>query len=54
MTESSTPDAGKTVRPAVGDPLLEAMRDAADELDAIVAGSMSNREHQLWRLCHSE
>jgi putative addiction module CopG family antidote len=32
------------------DPLLGAMRDAADELDEIVAEAMRHREQQPWRL----
>jgi putative addiction module CopG family antidote len=36
------------------DPVLGAMRDAADELDEIVADAMSDREQQPWRLSTSE
>jgi len=33
---------------------LGAMRDAADELDAIVEQAMKNREERPWRLAPSE
>jgi Arc/MetJ-type ribon-helix-helix transcriptional regulator len=36
------------------DPLLGAMRDAADEMDEIVAEAMTLREQQPWRLFPSE
>jgi Arc/MetJ-type ribon-helix-helix transcriptional regulator len=36
------------------DPLLGAFRDAADELDAVVAGAMRDREQQPWRLVPNE
>jgi Arc/MetJ-type ribon-helix-helix transcriptional regulator len=36
------------------DPLLGAMRDAADEMDEIVADAMKHRENQAWRLSSSE
>lgn len=45
------------VQPAAGstpDPVLGAMRDAADELDEIVAGAMDHRERQPWRLSRGE
>jgi len=32
------------------DPVLGAMRDAADEMDEIVAEAMMHREQQPWRL----
>jgi Arc/MetJ-type ribon-helix-helix transcriptional regulator len=32
------------------DPVLGAMRDAADEMDEIVAEAMTHREQQPWRL----
>ncbi len=36
------------------DPVLGAMRDAADEIDEIVADAMKHREQQAWRLAPSE
>ena len=36
------------------DPVLGAMRDAADELDDIVAEAMNHREQQPWRLSPGE
>ena len=32
------------------DPVLGSMRDAADEMDEIVADAMTERERQTWRL----
>ncbi len=47
-TPSSTacPPAGATTP----DPVLGTMRDAADEMDEIVAEAMRQREQQPWRL----
>ena len=44
------------VRPSAGPPRgsLGAMRDAADELDAIVEQAMRNRQERPWRLPISE
>jgi Arc/MetJ-type ribon-helix-helix transcriptional regulator len=39
---------GKAVPPP--DPVLGALRDAADELDEIVSDAMSQRDRRLWRL----
>ena len=39
---------------ALADPVLGAMRDAADELDGIVADTMTQREQQPWRLSGGE
>jgi putative addiction module CopG family antidote len=36
--------------PAAADPLLGAMRDAAAEMDEVLADAMTYRERQLWRL----
>jgi Arc/MetJ-type ribon-helix-helix transcriptional regulator len=36
------------------DPVLGAMRDAADEMDEIVVEAMMHREHQPWRLSPGE
>lgn len=36
------------------DPVLGAMRDAADEMDEIVADAMRHREQQPWRLSPGE
>jgi Arc/MetJ-type ribon-helix-helix transcriptional regulator len=36
------------------DPLLGAMRDAADEMDQVVAEAMSHRERQPWRAATGE
>jgi putative addiction module CopG family antidote len=43
----TTPAAGQ---PASADPVLGAMRDAADDMDEIVAEAMRHREQQPWRL----
>jgi Arc/MetJ-type ribon-helix-helix transcriptional regulator len=46
-----------TIKPAATttiDPVLGAMRDAADEMDEIVAAAMRHREQQLWRLSPGE
>jgi putative addiction module CopG family antidote len=40
--------------PPPTDPVLGAMRDAADEMDEVVAKAMSHREQQPWRLSSSE
>lgn len=40
--------------PAAPDPVLGAMRDAADEMDEIVAEAMTCREQQPWRLSPGE
>jgi putative addiction module CopG family antidote len=39
---------------AAPDPVLGALRDAADEMDEIVAEAMSHREQQPWRLSPGE
>jgi Arc/MetJ-type ribon-helix-helix transcriptional regulator len=36
------------------DPVLGALRDAADEVDEVVAEAMSHREQQPWRLAPRE
>jgi Arc/MetJ-type ribon-helix-helix transcriptional regulator len=36
------------------DPVLGAMRDAADEMDDIVAAAMRHREQEPWRLAPGE
>jgi Arc/MetJ-type ribon-helix-helix transcriptional regulator len=36
------------------DPVLGAMRDAADEMDEIVAEALRHREQQPWRLTSGE
>jgi hypothetical protein len=51
---SSPPGAGQSDDQAIPDPLLGTMRDAADELDAVVAEAMGNRAHQPWRLSPRE
>jgi len=40
--------------PMAADPVLGALRDAADDMDDIVAGAMSHRERQPWRLSPGE
>ncbi len=52
--EKSVPAAGAASFVSTPDPVLGAMRDAADELDDIVAEAMKNREEQPWRLSPSE
>ena len=47
-----TPVASDTI--GKPDPVLGAMRDAADELDEIVAEAMRHREQQPWRIPRSE
>jgi hypothetical protein len=37
---------------AAPDPLLGSMRDAADELDEIVADAMKRRREEPWRTIH--
>jgi putative addiction module CopG family antidote len=46
--------AGEPAAAAAPDPVLGAMRDAADEMDEIVAESMRHREQQPWRLSPGE
>ena len=45
-----------TAAPAAAppDPVLGALRDAADELDEIVTDAMKHREQQPWRLSPGE
>ncbi|HEY7331291.1 MAG TPA: hypothetical protein VH592_26895 [Gemmataceae bacterium] len=43
-----------TAAAALPDPVLGAMRDAADEMDEIAAEAMMQREQQLWRLSPNE
>ncbi len=42
--------AGQATPATTPDPLLGALRDAADELDEAVAEAMAHRERQPWRL----
>ena len=49
-----TPPAGQAEAAITPDPVLGAMRDAANEMDEIVAEAMTNREHQPWRLSSGE
>ena len=49
-----TPAAGQSVSTSAPDPVLGAMRDAADEMDEIVAEAMRHRDQQPWRLSPSE
>lgn len=49
-----TSAAGQHVAAKTSDPVLGAMRDAADEMDEIVAEAMRHREQQPWRLSSSE
>jgi Arc/MetJ-type ribon-helix-helix transcriptional regulator len=48
-----TPADSQYAIPKTGDPVLGAMRDAADEMDEIVAEAMRHRE-QPWRLPSGE
>jgi hypothetical protein len=50
----SIPAAGLTPFASAPDPVLGAMRDAADELDDVVPESMKHREQQPWRLSPGE
>lgn len=49
-----TPDAGQPAAATPRDPVLGAMRDAAEEMDEIVAEAMRQREQQPWRLSPGE
>jgi Arc/MetJ-type ribon-helix-helix transcriptional regulator len=49
-----TPSPDEHTAEAATDPVLGAMRDAADEMDEIVAEAMSHREQLLWRLPSGE
>jgi Arc/MetJ-type ribon-helix-helix transcriptional regulator len=51
---TQTPAVGNTAAAATPDPVLGAMRDAADEMDEIVAQAMKHREQQPWRLSPGE
>jgi Arc/MetJ-type ribon-helix-helix transcriptional regulator len=51
---TTTPAAGAPAAATTPDPVLGAMRDAADEMDEIVAEAMTHREQQPWRLPPSE
>lgn len=46
--------AGQNAALKIPDPMLGAMRDAADEMDEIVAEAMRHREQQPWRLSSGE
>jgi putative addiction module CopG family antidote len=50
----ATPAASDSAAARPSDPVLGAMRDAAEEMDEIVAEAMTHREHQPWRLSPSE
>jgi Arc/MetJ-type ribon-helix-helix transcriptional regulator len=50
----TTPAAGKPAAATAPDPVLGALRDAAEEMDAIVADAMTHREQQAWRLSPGE
>jgi Arc/MetJ-type ribon-helix-helix transcriptional regulator len=49
-----TAAAGQNAAVKTPDSVLGAMRDAADEMDEIVAEAMSHRERQPWRLSSGE
>ena len=51
---SPTPAAGAPTAATPPDPVLGVMRDAADEMDEIVAEAMTHREQQPWRLSAGE
>jgi Arc/MetJ-type ribon-helix-helix transcriptional regulator len=52
QTARPTPEAIAAI--TTPNPVLGAMRDAADEMDEIVAEAMRHREQQAWRLSTSE
>jgi Arc/MetJ-type ribon-helix-helix transcriptional regulator len=52
QTAKTTPGTDAVSSASTSDPLLGALRDAADELDEIVAEAMKHREQQLWRLSY--
>lgn len=49
-----TPAAGQNAVSKTPDPVLGAMRGAAEEMDEMVADAMSLRERQPWRLPSGE
>ena len=49
-----TSAAGQHTAAKTSDPVLGAMRDAADEMDEMVAEAMRHREQQPWRLSSGE
>jgi Arc/MetJ-type ribon-helix-helix transcriptional regulator len=53
ITATGAPAAGPPAA-ATTDPVLGSLRDAADDMDDIVAGAMSQRERQPWRLSPGE
>jgi Arc/MetJ-type ribon-helix-helix transcriptional regulator len=53
-TGKPIPAAGVAASASTPDPVLGAMREAADELDDIVADAMKHREQQPWRLSPGE
>jgi putative addiction module CopG family antidote len=46
--------AGQPTVATASDPVLGAVRDAADEMDEIVAEAMTHREQQPWRISPGE
>jgi Arc/MetJ-type ribon-helix-helix transcriptional regulator len=54
QTARPTPEAEGATTANTPNPVLGAMRDAADEIDEIVAEAMRHREQQAWRLSTSE
>ena len=50
QTAKSAPAREAAAAAGTPDPVLGAMRDAADEIDEIVADAMKHREQQAWRL----
>src|SRR5438128_4256428 len=54
QTATPTPAARGATSATELDPVLGAMRDAADEMDEVVAETMTQREQQPWRLPPSE
>ncbi len=46
----ATPGAAPTDAGTAPDPVLGSMRDAAGEMDEVVADAMRHREQQSWRL----
>jgi Arc/MetJ-type ribon-helix-helix transcriptional regulator len=56
LNQRTTPTTApaRTASMSTPDPVLGAMRDAAHEMDEIVAQAMRQREHEPWRLSSGE
>jgi Arc/MetJ-type ribon-helix-helix transcriptional regulator len=52
LRQTAKPALTRETAPGTPAPVLGAMRDAADEIDEIVADAMKIREQQAWRLSY--